>query len=49
MLENFLARSLWYNGLIKEQATELRLNILQQNGQISVEDLCNVALQHCDG
>ena len=45
MLENFLARSAWHNDLIKEQATELRLNILHQDGQASVEDLCSIALQ----
>ncbi len=45
MLENFLARSVWYNNLIREQATEWKLNILHQDGQASVEDLCNAVLE----
>ena len=39
MLENFLARSLWYNELIREQATELQMNILLQDGERTVEEL----------
>jgi len=39
MLENFLARSLWYNELIREQATELQMNILPQDGERTVEEL----------
>jgi hypothetical protein len=30
MLENFLARSLWYNDLIKEQATKLQMGFFAQ-------------------
>ena len=45
MLENFLARSLWYNDLIKEQATELQMNILLQEGEKSVEELCQLVLE----
>lgn len=44
MLQNFLARSLWYNELIKEQATELQMNILLQDGEKSVEELCQLIL-----
>lgn len=40
MLENFLARSLWYNELIREQTTALGLRVLHQDGTASVEDLC---------
>ena len=49
MLENFLARCLWYNDLIKKQATELQMNILPQTGDISVDDLCNMVLETIDG
>ena len=44
MLRNFLARSLWYNELIREQATALGLRVLHQDGSASVEDLCAQAL-----
>lgn len=49
MLENFLARSLWYNDLVKEQASELRMNILPQTGDVSVDDLCKMVLETIDG
>jgi hypothetical protein len=49
MLENFLARSLWYNDLIKEQASELDMNILLQTGDASVGDLCKMILEAIDG
>jgi 2-phosphoglycerate kinase len=49
MLENFLARSLWYNDLIKEQATAFHMNILPQEGDASVDDLCNMILKAIDG
>ena len=45
MLENFLARSLWYNDLIKQQATELKMNILPQAGETSVDELCKMVLE----
>jgi hypothetical protein len=45
MLENFLARSLWYNDLIRQQATELQMNILPQPGDASVDDLCKMILE----
>lgn len=40
LLENFLARSFWYNTLIKEQATSLEMNVLYQTGNVSVDELC---------
>jgi adenylate kinase family enzyme len=49
MLENFLARSLWFNDLIKEQVSELQMNILPQSGGASVNDLCNLILERIDG
>lgn len=49
MLENFLARSLWYNDLIKEQASKLQMNILPQAGDASVDDLCEMILETIDG
>ena len=49
MLENFLARSLWYNNLIKEQASALQMTILPQTGNVSVDDLCNMILKTIDG
>ena len=48
MRENFLARSLWYNDLIKQQATELRMNILPQVGETSVDELCEMVLERSD-
>jgi len=44
MLENFLARSLWYNNLIDTQATALGMNILRQTGETTVEELCKMCL-----
>ena len=49
MLENFLARSLWYNNLIKEQASALQMKILPQTGNVSVDDLCKMILKTIDG
>lgn len=48
MLENFLARSLWYNDLIKNQASALHMNILPQPGDASVDDLCTMILKTID-
>ncbi len=45
MLKKFLARSLWYNDLIKEQATKQQMNILFQEGDTSVDDLCKIAFE----
>ncbi len=44
MLSNFLARSLWYNELIREQVAELKLNLLEQSGATPVEDFCQIVL-----
>jgi 2-phosphoglycerate kinase len=44
MLANFLARSFWYNELVREQATEFQMNILHQDGGKSVEELCQMVL-----
>ena len=49
MLENFLARSIWYNDLIKQQATELQMNVLPQAGETSVDELCEMVLERSDG
>jgi hypothetical protein len=48
MLQNFLARSLWYNELMREQATALGLPVLHQDGHASVDALCAMAMQHVD-
>lgn len=45
MLANFLARSLWYNSLIEEQARQYQMTILPQPGGNSVEQLCNMVLK----
>jgi len=44
MLNNFLGRSLWYNELIEDQATKLQLPILRQDGNASVEELCDIVI-----
>ncbi|HKY53122.1 MAG TPA: hypothetical protein VJM08_02400 [Anaerolineales bacterium] len=49
MLENFQARSLWYNDLIKEEASQLHMNILPQEGDTSIDELCNMILKTIDG
>ena len=49
MLKNFLARSLWYNDLIKEQATELKMSILPQTGGTSVDELISMVLGKSSG
>lgn len=38
MFENFMARSLWWNERILEQATDLGLTVLRQDGTRSVDD-----------
>ncbi len=48
MLKNFLARSHWYNDLIKEQATKLGMHTIFQTGEISVEEMCDLVLQAGD-
>lgn len=49
MLANFIARSLWFNNLVREQAVELQMNILPQPGDASVDDLCKMILETIDG
>jgi 2-phosphoglycerate kinase len=49
MLENFLVRSLWYNNLVKEEASKLHMNILPQAGDTTIDDLCNMILKTIDG
>ena len=44
MFENFLGRSLWFNNLIKEQATQYQMHILYQTGKLSVDELCQKIL-----
>jgi 2-phosphoglycerate kinase len=44
MLDNFLARSLWFNELIREEASKHEMNILYQSGDASVDDFCNMIL-----
>jgi 2-phosphoglycerate kinase len=44
MLENFLARSLWYNDAVREQVIDLKMNVLVQDGTKSVEQLCEEIL-----
>jgi 2-phosphoglycerate kinase len=48
MLENFLARSLWFNELIKDQASALHMKVLPQSGDVTVVDLCNMILDSID-
>ena len=48
MLNNFLARSYWYNNLIKEEAKRLGMNILPQNGKTSVNEMSDLVFQSFD-
>lgn len=45
MLENFIARSLWYNDLIKKEANKLGMHILTQTGTVSVDQLCSEVIE----
>jgi len=49
MRENFLRRSLWFNDLIREEATKHHLAILFQSGNKSVNQLCNLVLEQSGG
>lgn len=49
MLENFLARSFWYNDLIVKQAAENGMDILHQPGDRSVDQLCAMVLEKSGG
>ncbi|MEY2936832.1 MAG: hypothetical protein RL033_7581, partial [Pseudomonadota bacterium] len=44
MLANFLARSLWHNDRVDTEAKLLGQHRLLQDGSLSVERLCNEAL-----
>lgn len=45
MLNNFLARSLWYNDFIQTEATQQKMDILYQDGQMSADKLCQIILE----
>ena len=49
MFRNFLARSLWYNELIKKEAKEYQMTVLAQNGDASVDELCQKVLNESGG
>jgi len=44
MIRNFLGRSLCHNELVRQQAMEFGLSILNQDGSASVDDLCALAM-----
>ena len=44
MFKNFMARSLWYNDLIKREADELGMTVIHQNGDTPVNELCDAIL-----
>jgi 2-phosphoglycerate kinase len=44
MLRNFMNRSYWYNDLVMAEATSLNLKVLKQDGNISVDTLCETVL-----
>lgn len=48
MFRNFMARSLWYNNLMKEEAATLKMNILPQDGSKSVNELIEMVLENVD-
>ena len=45
MLQNFLKRSFWHNDLICREAKKFGQTVLYQNGDSSVDDLCEIALE----
>ena len=45
MLQNFLKRSFWHNDLICREAKKFGQTVLYQNGDTSVDDLCEIALE----
>lgn len=49
MFANFLARSLWFNELVRHEATELQMNVLLQSGKATVDDLCRSVVEMVDG
>ena len=44
MLANFVARSLWFNELVRAEAAEFEMNVLYQDGTATVDDLCTAVL-----
>ena len=48
MLQNFLGRSRWHNDLIGQEAKRLNLKILRQDGNVSVDALCAIAMKQLD-
>jgi 2-phosphoglycerate kinase len=48
MLQNFLERSYWYNDLISQQAGELNLEILHQDGTVSVDSMCETIMKRLE-
>lgn len=44
MFRNFMARSLWYNDRIRQEAEELGMTVIHQPGDTPVEDLCDAIL-----
>ncbi len=44
MFQNFMARSLWYNGLFKKEAEEFGMTVIQQEGETAVDVLCDAIL-----
>ncbi len=44
-IQKFPAQSFWHNNRIKEEATQLQINILHQDGNISVDGLCEIVLR----
>ena len=45
MFENFMGRSLRHNRLIKDEAERLGRTVVHQEGNASVEDLCELVLE----
>ena len=48
MLRNFLARSLWFNQLVKEEAVEHGFPVIHQPGAVPAETLCDEVLTVLD-
>lgn len=48
MLENFLARSLWFNELMHKEATAFGMKVLKQDGTATAEELCHRILEVVD-
>lgn len=49
MIANFLSRSFWYRGLVEEQAGRHGLTILEQPGNVSVDQMCEQVLEEIGG